>query len=233
LDSQPISTSEKRQQAKSDAERRRAPRYPSDLTVSCRPLLARESGGWQARVLNISRSGIALVLARRFERGALLSMDLEGPQQAVSRSVLARVVHARPDDNNAWIVGCVFSSELLDEELHAFSAERVKPVEPDCRAWVRFSCDVATVCRPEGDAAGREVAARIVNVSPTGVALLVSSPWENGKLLRLQLPSMSGRPGRSVLIRVAQVAATADGEWTVGCEIVDQLSMDVLEGLLA
>jgi PilZ domain-containing protein len=232
LSRQPTTIPAQPQETKPNVERRTTPRYPSDLELSCQPLLAPNSAGWQAQVLNISQTGIALVIERRFERGTLLTMDLENPLQGISRTMVARVVHARRHEHNTWVLGCVFTTELYEDELHAFRAERVQPAEPDGRAWVRFPCNVATVCREEGDAGAKTVPAVIVNVSPTGIGLLTATAWERGTLLRVQLPAVSGRPERRILLRVAHLAKAASGEWAVGCEIVDQLGDDVLAGLL-
>jgi hypothetical protein len=215
---------------KSGPERRRAPRYPSDLKTTCRPLTAREGASWPACALNISCSGIALILGRRFEPGTVLAMELEDPFGAVSRSVVARVIHVHPHEDGTWKHGCAFAAELDDDELRAFRAERVRPDEPDCRAWVRFDCDVATTYEdPAGD--GDSLPARIVNVGPGGVALVVGAPYEKGTLLWLQLPGPLDQPGRTALVRVVQPGQPSGEQWLVGCEFADRLNEDDLLGL--
>jgi hypothetical protein len=205
-----------------EAERRPAPRYPSGLHTVCRTLTGRDGHSWPAQVLDISRGGIALLLKRRFEPGAVLVMDLEAPDQAVRRSVFARVLHVREHGGGLWRLGCAFAAELNEDELPG----------PDRRAWVRFGCDVATTCRDAGDPDGRPAPARIVNVAPGGVGLLLPSPCEQGALLWLDLPGAPGQPGRRLLVRVAQPPRPAGGRWEVGCEFADQLTDDDLQGLM-
>jgi hypothetical protein len=213
-------------------ERRRAPRFPSDLQTSCRPLTTRDGTSWPARVRDISRGGVALILRRRFEPGAVLTMELEDPAGAVSRSVFARVIHVRPDEAGTWMLGCAFTGELSDDELRAFRAERSRPEADDGRAWVRFDCDVATTCRDAADRRARPVAVRIVNIAPGGIGLLTATPYEKGTLLSLQLPAAPGSDARTALVRVAQPARPVDGQWLLGCEFADRLGDDDLRGLL-
>jgi hypothetical protein len=210
-------------------ERRREPRYPSDLDTVCRPALTPHSEGWRAVVLNISRGGVALVVPRRFEPGVLLTLDLDCPAEALHRAMLARVVRARPHEDGTWVVGCVFTSELDDAELRAFSADRVRPRRPDARAWMRFTCDAPAFCREVG---GEEVAVRVVNVCPGGLGLLAPLCWDSGTLLSLRLPDLDGQPGACARLRVVQGGAGPDGQWIVGCEPAAQLAEDDLLSLL-
>jgi hypothetical protein len=215
------------------AERRRAPRYSTDLPATCRPLAGREGASWEARVVNISRSGIGLALPRRFEPGALLTVELEDPRRTVSRSILARVIHARPHAEHGWLLGCAFSGELDDDELAAFRVERVRPAEGDCRAWVRFTCDVRTVCRDEANPAAGPVPVRVVDLAPGGVGLLVDGPMEQGTRLRLQLPDGPEGAPDGVLIRVVRSEAVQGGRWFVGCEVAEQLTNRDVSGLVS
>jgi hypothetical protein len=213
----------------SAVERRHSPRFPSDLETQCRSL--KDSAAWRAQVLNISRTGLALVLSRRFEKGAVLTMDLENARQDVSRNTLARVVYVRPHDGGTWLLGCVFVNPLDDEELKAFSAKRVPSEDSDPRAWVRFTCDVATFCRPDGDADAEPLPVRVVNIAPSGVALVAADAWQSGTFLRLELPRTAGQSGRSVLLRIVRAEPVA-AEWLLGCEFIDQFSEQDLQGLL-
>jgi hypothetical protein len=210
----------------SGVERRAAPRFPSELRTECRPLMA-PGAAWKAQVENISRTGLALVLSRRFEKGAVLTMDLENSRCGISRNVVARVVHARPHDEGGWLLGCVFINALDDDELKAFSAARVPAPESDCRAWVRFTCDVPTTCRPDGVPDAEPVAVRVVDIAPGGVGLVAAEAWEPGTFLLLDLPGTS----RCALLRVVR-SAVYGGEWFFGCEFTDRVKDQDLHGLL-
>jgi len=229
---QKSSNPEHDQQQATAAERRRAPRFPADLETNCRPALARDGVSWPGRVLDISQNGIALVMSRRFEPGSLLTMDLEDHERTVSRSVFARVIHVRALDAGGWRHGCAFTSALSDDELQAFRAQRVQPGPEDCRAWVRFECDVPTLCREAEGSDSQPTSGRILNISPGGIALLVSTPWPKGTLVWLQLQATPQRPSRSVLVRVAHEAKPVGEDWLLGCEFAFQIAEEDLQRLL-
>jgi hypothetical protein len=226
-------TSEQQSGQQATAEdRRRSPRFPSDLDTVCRPLVAGEAASWPGRLLDISQNGLAVVLHRRFEPGALLTMDLEDHGRTVRRSIFARVIHIRAHESGGWRLGCAFSGELTDAELEAFRAHRARPGGDDSRAWVRFECDVPTICRDADHPDNDPVAARILNIAPGGLALLASTRWRKGNLLWLQFPGAPERPGRSVLVRVAESPREAGELWMHSCEFAFQLGEEDLQGLL-
>lgn len=94
-------------------------RHACDVHTSCQPP-SFGSGAeekWDGTIRNISTGGISLVLSRRFERGAGLAIELPGPAQ--SATVLARVIHVKPQPDGGWMLGCAFVSPLSDEELRS------------------------------------------------------------------------------------------------------------------
>jgi hypothetical protein len=232
MPSQPQPRAADLSEANATVERRRAPRFDSDLQTTCRPLTARDGTSWPAQVLDISQSGIALLLTRRFERGALLTMELVDAQQSTQRSCFARVIHVHAHETGGWRHGCAFSGELSDEELAAFRAERVAASDTDCRAWVRFECDVPTMCREADGSASEPTPGRILNIAPGGVGLLVGTAYPERTLLWLQLPDSPQRQGRKVLVRVVQLARPVDDQWLLGCEFAFQLGEQDLQQLL-
>src|SRR5437868_5613632 len=111
-------------QEASAADRRRAERFATDVETACQPVGPLGGSAWPARIQNVSQTGLALVSDRRFERGTLLSVDLEDPEGGAARTVLARVVHVRAQEDGLWFMGCAFASELEAEELKQLHAER-------------------------------------------------------------------------------------------------------------
>jgi len=210
------------QQSKSaqlDIDRRVYPRYPSSLETSCQPI---GSGTcWKAQVRDVSLGGIGLVLSRHFKPGTLLQMVLESDDQ--SRSVLARVVHARQQEDGSWLIGCSFSSELDNEDLQAFSAARVAPSPSESRTWVRFSCDVESQCQAVGSEEVWPV--RIVNIAPGGVGLQAVQSFADGAFIDLELPGR--RSSRIVRVRIVYRERITGG-WFFGCEFSKQLTDDEL-----
>jgi hypothetical protein len=99
------------------AERRATVRYAMDADTSCSPLASRVEGpAWAARVRDISRNGLGLVLNRRFEPGTVITVDLPFGE-GCSRLLLARVVHSVAGPGGGWIVGCKLVSPLTGDEL--------------------------------------------------------------------------------------------------------------------
>jgi hypothetical protein len=210
-------------------ERRASVRYLCNLETQCRPIAGTAANSWPACAVDVSTGGIALVLARRFERGAILSLRLENLNGEVARTLFLRVVHATMEEGGAWRLGCSFASELSEEELRPFQADRVRPSGPDFRAWVRFTCDVETSCQSVAPAQPGRWSARVLEVSPAGMSLLVPCQFERGTLLNVELPGTLGSIPRQVLVRVLGDRPLSSDQWILGCELADQLSDEDLQ----
>lgn len=103
-------------------DRRARVRYAVLLDVSCQPVGAQKSDyTWAGKVRDISTHGIGLLLRRRFERGAILSIDVQGAGDLPSRTLLARVVHAQPQPQGYWVVGCALATPLSEDDLRSVS----------------------------------------------------------------------------------------------------------------
>jgi hypothetical protein len=72
-----------------------------------------------ALVLDLSVSGIGLVLPRRPGLGSFLVIGLTSRHQDLTLQMVARVVRAMPRRDGSWIVGCAFDILLSPEELEA------------------------------------------------------------------------------------------------------------------
>src|SRR5262249_54743102 len=156
-------------------------RLPSTLIATCR--LASGGALWQAQARDISTLGISLALAHAIELGALLDIVLESASSGTRRALQARVVHARAEEGERWALGCAFTRELGDAALRLFQAERVRSRAPDNRRWVRFPCDVETVCYTTEAAPGERRPARALNISAGGIGLLLPCQFAAGTLL--------------------------------------------------
>lgn len=98
-------------------ERRAAVRLQSSARGSCQSLSMQREADWEAFVRDISSSGIGLLLPRRFERGALLSIELPEAGEGRKRLLLARVARSVPQPDGGWLIGCILASPLSDDEL--------------------------------------------------------------------------------------------------------------------
>ncbi len=212
-----------------DQDRRAAVRHPARRGALCHPVAAEAAPAWQARVRDVSSLGVGLVLERWVEPCTLLEIDLPRADGGVLRTVLGRVVYVEAETAGAWVVGCAFISELDDAELRLFRAARVKPDGADGRRWVRFPCNVETVCFGGGTAPGERVNARVVNISAGGIGLLLPCQFEEGTLLHFELP---GAEARKVLVRVVRALDHANGDWFLGCEFAERLGDDEVRALL-
>lgn len=213
------------------AERRAAVRYSCNRETTCRSITASTDISWPAEVLDISRGGLGLLLDRRFEQGTLLDVDVQTANPHSARTLLVRVVNVRKQGVGQWILGCAFADELSDGELWAFRADRVKPASPDCRAWFRFPCNpeashAAVIVQQESHPA------RVINISPGGVALEVGRHVEAGSQLRLEMQGAEDHPPIMALAYVIHATAQTGGDWMLGCAFASELSHDELQTLL-
>ena len=58
-------------------------------------------------------------LARRFEAGTVLAIDVQGKDETVLQTLMARVVHVMLQNDGSWLLGCAFNSPLGEEDLKA------------------------------------------------------------------------------------------------------------------
>jgi hypothetical protein len=225
-------------------ERRAAHRRPAALWASCRTA---DDGPrrWRVQVHDLSPYGVGLTADYPFEPGTLLRLEIEGHDLVVIHTVQARVVHLQGQESagrrqesagrlggTTWLIGCAFAAELDDATLQALRAERVRPSGPDARRWVRFPCDVETACYTWDAVPGERRPARILNVSPGGVGLLLPCEFAEGTLLYLDLPGEVGGPVRKVLVRVVRVSDHGHTGWFLGCEFAGRITADELAALL-
>lgn len=74
---------------------------------------------WPLVVRDVSAGGIGVLLARRFEMGTELTIELTAGPDAAPRMLPARVVRIVPERNGHWVHGCAFRHPLSDDELAA------------------------------------------------------------------------------------------------------------------
>jgi hypothetical protein len=101
----------------SDRERRIKERYSTQRNSSCKPLQRAAEKPWVSEVVNLSETGLCLEAGRRFERGALLTVVLEG-ETTTRRSLVVRVRWVKKLSPKTWQMGCEFDRPLCDFEVH-------------------------------------------------------------------------------------------------------------------
>jgi len=107
-----------------------AERHPCLLRTTCQPPTAWGEGdlAWAATVCTLSRTGVCLVLRRRFERGTTLGLRLPGAHGGGVAPALVRVAQVRPNPAGGWLLACTFVSPLSEEEVqHVLLVSRQDP----------------------------------------------------------------------------------------------------------
>jgi hypothetical protein len=213
-------------------ERRVWLRYPADLETTVLPAGGGDPVRLTGRLRNISLGGVSLGVDQPFEPGDLLSVELPGATEQSRCTALACVVHASEGAEGGWILGCTFARELGEEDLEAFGAHRQRHEPSDQRTWVRYACAMKASYQAIAGADTAPRPAKVVNVSASGVGLVVGEPVENGTLLSVELQAADGKYTRTMLSCVVHVAAQAAGEWALGCNFLRSLSEEDLKALL-
>jgi hypothetical protein len=214
-------------------ERRVRVRYPANLETTLEPVSGVAVKRLSGRVRNISANGINLVVPHHFEPGSMLSIDLPGAKGQPSYSVLACVVHATATAENEWTLGCNFSRDLGDDVLRQFGASRQKPATADDhRTWMRFPGNVKALCQVVADPQEESWPARVLNIAPTGIGLLVTRAIDTGTLLSLELQGQAEPASHTILACVVHVTVQPDGQLALGCNFIRELTEEELQALV-
>src|SRR5262245_12712294 len=92
--------------AVAEEDRRVWLRHPSSAQAVVQPVGAISDTRLSARVANVSRGGINLLLDRPLQPGSMVSIELPGSTPENSSTVLACVVHLRDQGAGEWSAGC-------------------------------------------------------------------------------------------------------------------------------
>ena len=98
-------------------ERRASVRYQCSEEISCSSLAPFERLSGQTR--DISRDGVALILDTSIRVGTEVLIDLKTRNPGIALTLRARVVHATPEAEGSWVVGCEFISTPTEEQILA------------------------------------------------------------------------------------------------------------------
>jgi len=144
----------------------------------------------------------------------------------------ALIVRATPERDRQWSLGCVFSRELSSDELHAFETGKVETPPDDQRSWVRFSSRLSAHYRTVGEPADAAHAARVLNISPSGIGLAAHPSVKAGALLNVDLHDKDGHMVRTILACVVHTAQRDGGDYVVGCNFIRELTEEELNTLV-
>lgn len=212
-------------------ERRVYIRYPADLGINYH-----KAGGsrelYRGRVRNISQGGISLQVERECQPGDLLGIELPGSGEQGSDVVLACVIHVRPAGPGQWLIGCTFARELTPEQLEPFGGTPTSRPFVDQRTRPRFTCDVEAIYQIVAVSEMQAWPAQVLNISATGIGLLVDREVLPGTLLSVDLTPRKSGTVKTMLSCVVHVGKQGDREWALGCNFITELSEKDLKELL-
>src|SRR5262245_45904741 len=98
-------------------ERRAALRLALHADATCHLVAAVGDSCWPARVVDLSTTGVRLLLRRRFEPESHVLVELANGRRVFSRALLMRVAHVEPAADGAYLLGGEFARRLSHDEL--------------------------------------------------------------------------------------------------------------------
>jgi hypothetical protein len=201
-------------------------RRACEVPTTCQPPSSWCKDPWPATIRAISPTGLQLTLARRFERGAGLAVELPAEGSGVS-TVLARVTQIKENPNGGWVLACEFISALSEEEVQdvlrldpLYRASLADPGAPPadrggaCVNGVLFHAEAATGEQLRWFVKRLDLSARWPLTAGQTVAFRVGAPAA-GASLRLKVDS----------------CRLFGSYWVVECRLRDVPNEDVLLAL--
>ena len=215
-----------------EADRRLWVRYPSNVQTYYEPTNGTfGEGRLSARIRDISRAGIQLLVDLPFEPGHLLTVELPSHDES-RRTVLACVVYVREVEEGRWALGCSFARELDAGDLAAFQDPGAAEPHRDNRHWQRYPCNIKATCQVVSPSVGPKWPATVLNVSTNGMALQVLHDVPTGTLLAAELAGGATHQATTILACVVHVLTQTSGERVLGCSFIRELSEADLASLV-
>ncbi len=207
-------------------ERRAYVRFVCDLETWCQPDRP-EAAPVPVTIEDLSGSGLSLRTDQAFEAGTLLHVQWPGLTEDAHYTVAVCVVRSVGPANGHWTHGCTFVRPLGEDDLQRLGIARQEPGAGDQRRWTRFPSDQRGYYDLVTGTQREQLPARAVDVSPSGIGLLVSQPLEVGSVLSLDVIDR----GLTLLVCVIRLEANYD-DWRAGCSLIRTLSEEELRAWL-
>lgn len=214
--------------SRSGTERRAWVRHICDFETTFKPVKS-TTAPQPARIRNVCRRGLGLQLGMAYDCGTILSVDLPAGDATPLCTFLACVVHVEEIAPGTWGLGCSFVTELSDDELHQFGAERVPGADSDQRVWQRFPCSAEVNYRAVRVTERDHSRGQAVDLSAMGIGMTVDRLLEVGTVLSLQLADDHGQTVLKTLACVVRATPRDAGDWLVGCNFIRELGALELE----
>jgi c-di-GMP-binding flagellar brake protein YcgR len=96
-------------------------RFPCEVKAVYQIIPDEDDVRREAKVLNISAGGVAMLVEHEVRAGALLSAELHAPTGQTVVTILACVVHVSVQSEHERVLGCNFIQELSENDLKALA----------------------------------------------------------------------------------------------------------------
>jgi hypothetical protein len=101
------------------ADRRVSARHPCSLEVKCQAIGGSTEGPWTGKIIDLSTTGLGLLLPEPLDRGTILLVEIPSPPASAPPTLSACVIHTRPHEEGSIFTGCILAEQLSDAELAA------------------------------------------------------------------------------------------------------------------
>lgn len=179
-----------------------------------------------ALVVKISHSGLSVLTQWPLPPGLQILVELPDPVTRLPMSlVLANLVQATVQPSGEWELVCEFATELSDQDLLPFGMTAAdSEAAAEQRRYVRYPCDAPAFYQILRSFDAQHWPARIVNISATGVGMLVGQPLEVGMTLKVEMGVATEKGSLRVVACVVRFNFLSAKEWLVGCNFLRQLT---------
>jgi len=213
-------------------ERRVWVRYPCRAETKLHPAKDSTAEPIPARVHDVSRGGIQLLVEDPMNVGDMVSIDLPGDGSPGPATVLACILEVRAESDNEWAVSCEFSAELSEGELAQFGVKSPPMSGAEQRAAIRYAGKAQASFEVIGGGSTDRGLGRVLDLSASGVGLAVAHPIAVGTLLNIDLCDGNDRRVGTMLASVVRTRPALDGGSILGCNFVGELNENQVRDLI-
>lgn len=214
-------------------ERRTAIRHSRRMKIPCSVQHVVEEGPWDVVVLVASIAAIRFQSAQPFRVGMNVAVDLPDEQGHFPPRLLRLTMIKPQKDRPEMLMDGLFLKELSQREVELLRARltpplarSVNPPRPALPGW-KTACRLVRV-RHEGP-----WLITMLDVSHSGIGMLMDRPLDAGTFLQIELPSIRRKHLKPRLVRVTHSKPMPGGEeWSVGGIFLRGLTEEELQALL-
>jgi hypothetical protein len=170
---------------------------------------------WPATIRNIATGGVVLQLARRFEPGTSLAVELPARGGREAFTVLARVVHIKGQEDGSWALGCQFVCDITEDDIRRLLPPATSNLEKKTIAKVHCRVEICP--------------GTIINYLIKRMDISDEWPLPAGKIVTMRGDASKGQWGLKV--QVIKCRLQREG-WLLHCQLPQTPTVeDVLQAL--